>query len=555
MFNLDAIDNHFPIRVDGHPSYREGQRGAIEFALKSFNEDKQLVIIEGPTGSGKSAVGMTICDMVDKSYYLTGTKILQDQLVAEFGDQIVELKGRNAYPCTFYTRFGPEMVRRGVWTQSQLDDVMSKDPNCADGFCKTRTGKTQAGGKKFKCLKCFTEKGPNNNGRPGGDLRLLPLGMKYSACPYYEQVYRAVNGRKVTMNFSSFLFQTQMTKRFEEPRDLMVIDECLHGSTLIETEVGRFPICKIVNNEMPIRVWSYNKTTGQRELKPIVRWLRRSRQMTYKVLAGNRILYPTADHKIYTEHGLRRLSELKTGDLVRVAIPEITAEQEQLLLGSLLGDAALWVVDAKRVTGRTADKGRRISVRFRHGPKQADYIKWKYMVMSPHTGEAPILKDSAGFTSKTLHFTTTRNVTDLVSCTMVGDRKTPNRKWLDRVGPMGIAVWFMDDGSLTNGSARIHTNSFTADECELLANWLQGRLGSGRVSVKYSKKNTGYYYLSLCRAATVVLAEMIAPFVPPSMRYKLPPWRPGEPTSYREVLRNEKVAKDLAAPGPHLASL
>lgn len=223
MFNLDAIDNHFPIRVDDKASYREGQRKAIEFALNAFNEGKRVVLIEGPTGSGKSAIGMTLADMVHKSYYLTATKILQDQLVDEFGDQIVELKGRNAYPCTFYDRYGPEMVKRGVWKQHVLDQHLAKKHNCNDGFCKSKAGKQ---GKKQQCTKCFTVAGPNGNSRPGGDLTRLPLGMTYSACPYYEQVYKAVNGRKVVMNFSSFLFQTQMTTRFREPREMMVVDEC-----------------------------------------------------------------------------------------------------------------------------------------------------------------------------------------------------------------------------------------------------------------------------------------------------------------------------------------
>ena len=224
MLDLSEIDNRFPIRVDGKASYREGQREAIEFTLNAFNNGKKIVILEGPTGSGKSAIGMTVVDMFDKSYYLTATKILQDQLIKEFGDSVVELKGRNAYPCTFYTRFGPQMVTRGIWTTQQLNSYLEKNLGCNEGFCKTKTNKTQSNS-KFKCLKCFTPDGPNGNRRPSGDLELLPLGMRYSACPYYEQVYQAVNSRKVTMNFSSFLFQTQMTKRFDEPRDVMVIDE------------------------------------------------------------------------------------------------------------------------------------------------------------------------------------------------------------------------------------------------------------------------------------------------------------------------------------------
>jgi hypothetical protein len=47
MFNLDAIDRHFPIRRDGQPSYRDGQKMAIEFTLNAFNDGKKIVILEG----------------------------------------------------------------------------------------------------------------------------------------------------------------------------------------------------------------------------------------------------------------------------------------------------------------------------------------------------------------------------------------------------------------------------------------------------------------------------------------------------------------------------
>jgi Rad3-related DNA helicase len=51
--------------------------------------------------------------------------------------------------------------------------------------------------------------------------------MRHSTCPYYEQVQLAVEGRKVLMNFSSFLYQTGFTDRFGQ-RDLLIIDEGHH---------------------------------------------------------------------------------------------------------------------------------------------------------------------------------------------------------------------------------------------------------------------------------------------------------------------------------------
>jgi Rad3-related DNA helicase len=216
--DLDTIDECFP-----KEQYREGQREAIEFAAKAFNRGVKIVIIEGPTGSGKSSIAKTLANMVSSSYYLTITKILQDQLTNDF-DDITELKGRNAYPCSFWDRYGDKLVKGKLWTHDQLKILRAKHSDCANGFCRTKFNK----GENIsigRCKKCFTTSGPVSGGRIVGDLAKLPGTAEYSACPYYEQVYQAVNSPQVTMNFSSFLFQTRMTKRFDEPRDLMILDE------------------------------------------------------------------------------------------------------------------------------------------------------------------------------------------------------------------------------------------------------------------------------------------------------------------------------------------
>ncbi len=211
-FDTTKIKEHFP-----KEEFRDGQEDCIKFALDSFNAGKRVVILECPTGSGKSTIGMTVADYFDESYYLTVTKILQDQLVDDFGEMIVELKGRNAYKCTYWDRYGDKMVNRRLMTQDTLNKHAALHPDCSNGFCKTKFNR----GNKFKCPNCFTKELYKN-----GELTRLSPGMSYSDCPYYEQVYKAINSRKVTMNFHSFLYQTQMTTRFNVPRHLMIIDEC-----------------------------------------------------------------------------------------------------------------------------------------------------------------------------------------------------------------------------------------------------------------------------------------------------------------------------------------
>lgn len=515
-FNRDALDAHFPF-----DHYRAGQREAIEFTIDAFNDGKDIVILEAPTGAGKSGVGYTVMDMVDRAYYLTVTKILQDQLVTEFGDKIIELRGRGSYPCTWYERYGPKLVAKKLWSEARLRQVLAADPNCGEGYCRADCPPTEQIS-THKCKRCFPIS-DNPDDKKGGSLRVLPDGMQHSACPYYEQVYKATNGRKVVMNFSSFLYQTQMTNRFDAPRDLAVIDECFHPRTMIQTDCGRIPIGKLVNESMRVRVKSYNTTTGQIEYKWVTRWLKRDKQMTYRVLAGNRVLYPTADHKIYTPYGKVKLGRLRVGDLVITDEVEINQRQRQVVLGSLLGDAAIHVVESKRVSKKYVNQGTRARVRFRHGPKQEAYINWKYQLMQPHAKTKPTLKPSQGYTKKTLSFSTSCDFYDVAAVTLVGDRKKPTTDWLCRLDDFGLAIWYMDDGSLSGGVANFHTEGFTRDECETIAGWLIATYGfPARVLDAKMKDGRIHHYISIGRDGAQMLARRIAKYVPPFMRYKLP---------------------------------
>ena len=200
---------------------REGQLEAVEFAVEAINNGKKVIVLECPTGGGKSAIAMTLAELVRTSYYLTSTKQLQDQLVRDYDGEIVELKGRGSYPCTFYNRNGHRFVRDKIWTSTQLDQFLDDKRSCNNGYCKSNHNKNHNQSVN-RCPQCFLKN--NTLSKMPGTLDVLPPGIEYSTCPYFEQVYKAINNRKVVMNFSSFLYQTQNTKRFNS-RDLLIIDE------------------------------------------------------------------------------------------------------------------------------------------------------------------------------------------------------------------------------------------------------------------------------------------------------------------------------------------
>lgn len=75
--------------------WRMYQKDAVKFTMES---DKKFVVLDAPTGSGKTIIGMTCGVMAGLSNYLCSTKMLQEQIKNDFTESVV-LFGRNNYPC------------------------------------------------------------------------------------------------------------------------------------------------------------------------------------------------------------------------------------------------------------------------------------------------------------------------------------------------------------------------------------------------------------------------------------------------------------------------
>ncbi len=78
--------------------YRAGQREALDAARDAFAEGKRFVVVEAPTGAGKSAIAVALAREASAAYILTAQKILQDQYTRDFPD-LALMKGRANYRC------------------------------------------------------------------------------------------------------------------------------------------------------------------------------------------------------------------------------------------------------------------------------------------------------------------------------------------------------------------------------------------------------------------------------------------------------------------------
>ena len=90
--------------------FRKGQEQSINSILTAFESDYKYVLLDAPTGSGKSMVARTVIDYLSdnkgfSAYLLSNTKMLQNQYYDEallFNEYNVDYKlgkGRNNFLC------------------------------------------------------------------------------------------------------------------------------------------------------------------------------------------------------------------------------------------------------------------------------------------------------------------------------------------------------------------------------------------------------------------------------------------------------------------------
>ena len=195
---------------------------------------------------------------------------------------------------------------------------------------------------------------------------------------------------------------------------------------------------------------------------------------------------------------------------------------KEIIIGSLLGDGSIQI----------NDKYRNARFSFRHSIKQKDYFDWKVKELQAISGPRFMWKQKSGFgdgeiwryQSKALP-----ELTEIYKLTHVGKRLTVRRKWLNKLTPLSLAIWWLDDGSLIANGRKgvICTDSFTCDEHKLLAAYLLKARGV-KVNISKVKKvykgNLKEYYRLWFRSSEELkkFLRLVLPYIKvSSMLYKV----------------------------------
>jgi DNA polymerase-3 subunit gamma/tau len=313
-----------------------------------------------------------------------------------------------------------------------------------------------------------------------------------------------------------------------------VIDECFRYDDLVTLADGsKLPIGKIVEEKLNIEVLSYNEATQNIEPKQIVRHMRKEPVApTLKItFDNNRHVVCTINHKFYTPDGQICAGHLQVGQFVYSSYERLTELQLEAITGAAIGDGHL----AMNGSGVRA----RLSIT--QGLKQKEYLDYKRQLLGDCVRSEPQFHHSLKSFSKvgtlrlaTLSYPQIAQLHRELYCREGQKAITP--EFLRKVTPLGLALWYLDDGSLVtqankhqrkdgtwtqypNTRSTLSIYSFTAQEAQHIVNWLyeEWQIQAG---VSQTAKGPAIW---LTLEGTARLHQLIARYVPPPMQYKLLP--------------------------------
>ncbi|HZF07016.1 MAG TPA: recombinase RecA [Patescibacteria group bacterium] len=294
---------------------------------------------------------------------------------------------------------------------------------------------------------------------------------------------------------------------------------CLQYSTRVVLADGRTEkIGKIVNQRLPLDVLSYDPVTGTIQPRRVVNWFDNGRAdefIQFQVEGGRsgfRHFAATENHLIFTPQGRRRAGTLKAGDEVLLSVEDyrLNEDQLQVALGGGLGDGSI-----RKVGTHTA------MFRVGHGAEQKDYLRWKHEMLAPFA--RAIGRTGNGFGFDTLAMPA---LLDLWAELYADGRRAAPASALNRLDARSLAVWYGDDGSFMGSYARwgkgkavLYNKSLQPDARARVIATLE-RLGVGTPR----DDGRGFWFNS---DQTARLHAFIAPYVHPSVDYKLHPTQRG----------------------------
>jgi recombination protein RecA len=287
-------------------------------------------------------------------------------------------------------------------------------------------------------------------------------------------------------------------------------------------------IGKIVNQKLPVEVLSYDAKTGAMVPKRVVNWFNNGRTDEFLQITvakpmknGRAQLGCTSNHLIRTPGGWVEAGKLKVGDRVLEALPHYLSDfQWEVLRGTLMGDGAI----------SSTKSGHGARLRYSHGEAQTEYADWKASLFANIGSSRYVREDKV----VTYDFQPLPELAETRQSMYVDGKKVLDDDYLKALSPLSLALWYLDDGNLSirskglqqrteglTGRITMCVEAMEEASRTRLVNYLADTWGIHTKLISKGKSQKAYVEFN--NAESAKFQALVAPYVHPSMAYKLLP--------------------------------
>ena len=284
-------------------------------------------------------------------------------------------------------------------------------------------------------------------------------------------------------------------------------------------------IGQIVKNKEQVEVLSYNPDLNKLESNKIINWFENGKTEDWLKIGYKRrkrggqkpYIKVTPNHKVFTEKDNKIVEvfagELQQGDTIFTNGDLVSTNQLDFIRGTLMGDASISDIRHLQVSHSEDSQ-----------PYYNTFIKKLLGNISSDT------KRTSGFGSnmKGIFTKSLNEVEDIYYETYLQGNKKPNIEFLNKLNCKSLAIWYMDDGTLSNHKGKnrqeqseLMTMGWELSDNELISAWL-----SSRGYENYICKDASYeelkYFIRFTPKGTIRFLSDIYFYMIKEFDYKLP---------------------------------
>ncbi len=196
----------------------------------------------------------------------------------------------------------------------------------------------------------------------------------------------------------------------------------------------------------------------------------------------------------------------------------IPSDQFQLIIGSLMGDARL---ECRSKSIRVKHTAR---LRIHQSDKQKNYVFWKYQILKNLVIRGPRFtkvwydkKRNKNHYSWYFHTVSSETLGLFHKLFYRNGIKVVPTELLKELNSLGLAIWYMDDGSNNGNNLTLNTHCFSNNEQTVIQDLLRNKFGIITTLVKDRNK----LKIGIGSREYQKFIDLVKPYIPASMNYKI----------------------------------